>query len=116
MFASTLRRTLGASAALALVISFGIAAHAQDKMSSGAKKPAPAPTKMEGKMAGPVYACTKCKVYTTPEMAKHMGYRDAMGHKLTKMSQVPAGYTDATKMGKNMDKMSPKMKTSGSKM
>jgi hypothetical protein len=123
MFAKNLSRSVGTSAALALAIAFAAAAHAQtttgSKMSSDKKA-----SMSSSKMAGPVYACSKCKVYTSPEMAKKMGYKDAMGHKLVKMSAVPAGYNDATHMGKNMDKMSPKMdskmssdkKMSGSKM
>jgi hypothetical protein len=123
-----LRRAVGASAALVLSVAFAAAASAQTttggKMDSGKmssdKKAAMSSGKMDSKMAGPVYACSKCKVYTSPDMAKKMGYKDAMGHKLVKMSKAPAGYTDAAKMGKNMDKMSPKMsgdkKMSGSKM
>jgi len=115
MFASTLRRALGASAVLALVVSVGIAAHAQDKMSSGAKKPATPPAKtMEGKVAGPVYVCKMCKTYMSAADAKKAGYKDPMGHKMTKMDKPPAGYMAASaKMSGHMDS---KMNTSGSKM
>jgi hypothetical protein len=102
MFASTLRRALGVSAALALAVSFGPAAHAQDKMSSGAKKPAPAPTKMESKITGPVYVCKMCKTVMTPAEAKKAGYKDPMGHKMVKMDKAPAGYTHASMMDSHM--------------
>ncbi len=59
-----------------------------------------------------VYVCTTCKAYYSPTAAKKMGYKDAMGHKLTKMSSVPSGYSDGSKMG---SKMGAKM-DSGSKM
>src|SRR5690348_5926271 len=113
MFASTLRRALGASTALALVVSVGIAAHAQDKM-RGAKKPSPAPTKMEGKMAGPVYVCKICKTYMSAAEAKKAGYKDPMGHKMAKMDKAPACYMHASMMGSHMGHMDSKMKSSGS--
>jgi hypothetical protein len=46
-----------------------------------------------------VYVCTKCKEYWTPAQAKKMGYKDSMGHKLTKMSKTPAGFMAGGKMG-----------------
>lgn len=49
-------------------------------------------------MAKGVYVCTNCKAYYTPMQAKKMGYKDSMGHKLTKMSKAPAGFMDGSKM------------------
>ncbi len=49
-------------------------------------------------MAKGVYVCKMCKAYYTPMQAKKMGYKDSMGHKLTKMSKTPAGYMDGSKM------------------
>ena len=46
-----------------------------------------------------VYVCTECKEYWTPAQAKKMGYKDAMGHKLTKMPKTPAGFAAGGKMG-----------------
>ena len=45
-----------------------------------------------------VYVCKDCKAYYSPTAAKKMGYKDGMGHKLTKMSKVPAGFMDGSKM------------------
>lgn len=39
-----------------------------------------------------VYVCKDCKETFTPMQAKKMGYKDPMGHTLTKMNQAPAGY------------------------
>lgn len=44
-----------------------------------------------------VYACDKCKVYYTSAQAKKLGYKDAMGHKLTKRSKAPSGYMMGSK-------------------
>jgi hypothetical protein len=56
---------------------------------------------MHGKMmssAKTVYVCKKCSMYYTPAQAKAMKYVDPMGHKLMKMSKVPAGYTMGSKI------------------
>ncbi len=45
-----------------------------------------------------VYVCKTCKAYYSPMAAKKMGYKDPMGHKLTKMSKAPAGFMDGSKM------------------
>lgn len=49
-----------------------------------------------------VYACTECKAYYSASKAKQMGYKDPMGHKLTKMAKAPAGYANGDKMGGKM--------------
>lgn len=56
--------------------------------------------KSMGKMtaAKTVYVCKDCKEYFSPMSAKKMGYKDGMGHKLTKMSKAPAGFADGSKM------------------
>ena len=46
-----------------------------------------------------VYVCKDCKQYFSAADAKKMGYKDGMGHKLTKMAKVPAGFMDGTKSG-----------------
>ena len=46
-----------------------------------------------------VYVCTKCKEYFSSTAAKKMGYKDGMGHKLTKVSKAPSGYADGAKAG-----------------
>jgi hypothetical protein len=45
-----------------------------------------------------VYVCKDCKAYYSAMQAKKMGYKDGMGHTLTKMSKAPAGFTDGSKM------------------
>ncbi len=45
-----------------------------------------------------VYVCKMCKAYYSPMQAKKMGYKDGMGHKLTKMSKAPMGYMNGSKM------------------
>ena len=52
-----------------------------------------------GKMtaAKTVYVCKQCKEYFSPMSAKKMGYKDSMGHTLTKMSKAPAGFADGAK-------------------
>jgi len=56
--------------------------------------------KSMGKMtaAKTVYVCKDCKAYYSAMQAKKLGYKDSMGHKLTKMSKAPAGFTDGSKM------------------
>jgi curli biogenesis system outer membrane secretion channel CsgG len=56
--------------------------------------------KPTGKMAAAktVYVCKDCKASYSAAQAKKMGYKDGMGHKLTKMSKAPAGYMDGSKM------------------
>ncbi len=44
-----------------------------------------------------VYVCKTCREYFSPTAAKKIGYKDGMGHKLTKMSQAPAGFMDGAK-------------------
>jgi len=60
-------------------------------------KPMPAMHKTMAAAKG-VYVCKTCKAYYSPTAAKKMGYKDGMGHKLTKMSKVPAGFMDGSKM------------------
>lgn len=73
-----------------------------------------APKRFHGKMphkamvGKTVYACTECKMYYPAAQAKKMGYKDPMGHTLTKMSKIPAGFADGSKMG-GMDAMHGKM-------
>ncbi len=43
--------------------------------------------------ANSVYVCKDCHETFTPMQAKKMGYKDPMGHTLTKMSKAPAGFT-----------------------
>ncbi len=45
-----------------------------------------------------VYVCKECKASFSAADAKKMGYKDSMGHKLTKMSKTPAGFSDGSKM------------------
>jgi len=45
-----------------------------------------------------VYVCKDCKQYFSPMSAKKMGYKDSMGHTLTKVSKAPAGFMDGSKM------------------
>ncbi len=45
-----------------------------------------------------VYVCKDCKQYFSPMSAKKMGYKDSMGHTLTKVSKAPAGFSDGSKM------------------
>ncbi len=45
-----------------------------------------------------VYVCKDCKAFYSPAMAKKMGYKDGMGHKLVKEAKTPAGYMDGSKM------------------
>ncbi len=47
-----------------------------------------------------VYVCKDCKEYYSASSAKKMGYKDGMGHTLTKVSKTPAGYMngDTAKM------------------
>jgi hypothetical protein len=45
-----------------------------------------------------VYVCKDCKAFYSPAMAKKMGYKDGMGHKLVKQAKAPAGYADGSKM------------------
>ena len=85
-----------AAAAVPFVLSASPAS-AQSKMAP-AQKMTPA-GKMAQKMA-PVYVCKECKQYTDSMMAKKMGYKDPMGHKLVKMAKAPEGYAKMGKMGK----------------
>lgn len=86
------RRLAAAAAVLALLAAAPLTAQAS------------AHGKMPHKMtASPtVYACKMCKAYYTPTAAKKMGYKDGMGHPLTKMNEAPVGYTDDSKMGGKM--------------
>lgn len=45
-----------------------------------------------------VYVCKDCHVYYSPAAAKKSGYKDSMGHPLTKVSKTPAGYLDGSQM------------------
>lgn len=42
-------------------------------------------------MGRAVYVCKQCKAAYTPAQARKMGYRDPMGHKMTKMAKLPPG-------------------------
>jgi hypothetical protein len=68
--------------------------------SAGMAQQKPAMHKPAAKMtaAKTVYVCKDCKAYYSPMQAKKMGYKDGMGHKLTKMSKAPAGFSDGSKM------------------
>jgi len=44
------------------------------------------------------YVCKACKAFCTPLAAKKMGYKDGMGHPLTRVKKTPAGYMDGSKM------------------
>lgn len=104
------RYALAVCAALGLSLALTTApVRAQDKPTQ--------PGKMAGKpaMKGPVYTCSECKVYYSPDAAKKMGYKDPMGHKMTKMDKAPAGYTMGSDMkmgGKMGDKMGGATKAS----
>lgn len=94
-------RIAGTAALIAATLPFCFAAPSmtlQTKMMDSSKMQSHKP------MAGGVYVCKACKSYMSPAMAKKMGYKDAMGHKMMMMSKAPAGYKDGDKMGK-MDKM-----------
>lgn len=101
----TLLRRLAAGAAAtafaALLMAAPVTSQASHKMAH--HKMAPKAT--AGKT---VYACTECKMYYPAAQAKKMGYKDSMGHTLTKMSKAPAGFADGSKMG-GMDAMHGKM-------
>jgi len=45
-----------------------------------------------------VYVCKDCKEYYSASSAKQMGYKDGMGHTLTKVSKTPAGYMNGDKV------------------
>lgn len=49
-------------------------------------------------VAHTVYVCKHCKTFYSPAMAKKMGYKDGMGHKLVKQAKAPSGYMDGNKM------------------
>ena len=49
-------------------------------------------------MAKAVYVCSKCKVAYTPAQAMKMGYKDPMGHKMSKMTKLPPGVKMMGKM------------------
>lgn len=68
--------------------------------SAGMAQQKPAMHKPMGKMtaAKTVYVCKDCKAYYSAAQAKKLGYKDGMGHKLTKMSKAPAGFSDGSKM------------------
>jgi transposase-like protein len=95
--------------------------HAQEK--SMAKKPAMKSSKMthkmSGKMSSTVYVCKECKMAYSMNTAKSMKMKDGMGHMLTKMSKMPAGYKmmdgKIDKMGSKMDKMDKMDKMGGKK-
>lgn len=119
---------LFAVASLGSAVLTAVPASAQDKMSGGKMSGGKmSGDKMSGgKMAGgkmaskSVYVCKTCKTYFSAADAAKKGYKDPMGHKLTKMDKTPAGYKDGMKtaMGKDSH-MGGKMgggKMSGDKM
>ena len=63
---------------------------------------APAKHKAAASASKVVYACTECKAYYSAATAKKLGYKDSMGHKLTKMAKAPAGFANGDKMGGKM--------------
>lgn len=85
---------------------------------------APTHSKMAAHAAAPVYACKECKLYYSASAAKKMGYKDPMGHMLTRMAKAPAGYRSggAAAGGKMaahrvpMSSLSPMPKMGSSKM
>lgn len=87
-----------ALAGVVLCLASATSAFAQDKMEGDKMKgdKMPAKTKMEdkGKMKakGPVYVCKECKMGFSAAEAKKMKYKDGMGHKMAKMTKMPAGY------------------------
>ncbi len=72
--------------------------------SAGMAQQKPAMHKPMGKPMGKtasaksVYVCKDCKAYYSAMQAKKMGYKDSMGHTLTKMGKAPAGFMDGSKM------------------
>lgn len=74
------------------VCAAGLAPTASAFPKEAAKKPV-AVKKMPAKnmMAKAVYVCNKCKVAYTPAQAMKMGYKDPMGHKMSKMTKLPPG-------------------------
>ena len=41
---------------------------------------------------GAVYVCKTCRLYETPATAKKMGYKDELGHHVSRVSNAPTGY------------------------
>ena len=89
-----------AALAAGLALFSASAAQAQQKPMSHPMMHKPMMHKPMGKMtaAKTVYVCKTCKEYFSPMSAKKMGYKDGMGHKLTKMSKAPVGFADGSKM------------------
>lgn len=82
----------------AAVFCVGIAPRVNALPKEGAERPAtrktmPGMRKMPAKkmMAKGVYVCKVCKVAYTPAQARKMGYKDPMGHRMTRMAKLPPG-------------------------
>ncbi len=87
-----------AAALTVLSASAGLAQTAKPMMHKPMKHAAMKPLGHSSLMAAKtVYVCKDCKEYWPAAEAKKMGYKDSMGHKLTKMSKAPAGFMDGTK-------------------
>ena len=67
--------------------------------SAGMAQQKPAMHKPAAKItaAKTVYVCKDCKEYFSAMQAKKMGYKDGMGHKLTKVAKAPTGFMDGSK-------------------
>ncbi len=77
-----------------LALGLALTAGANSTQAAPMHKPM-AHTRMAAKT---VYVCKACKETFTPMQAKKLGYKDPMGHTLTKMSKAPAGYTPGGSM------------------
>jgi hypothetical protein len=73
------------------LISLSTVVQAETKMSTEK-------TAHSAKVSHSYYVCKLCQVYYSPANAKKLGYKDQMGHKLVKVSKIPAGYGDGMKM------------------
>lgn len=87
--------TLAASASFAQTSTMSHSTMAHSTMSHSAMSHSAMHKPMASKA---VYVCKDCKAFYSPTQAKKMGYKDSMGHKLTKMSKAPAGFSDGSKM------------------
>ena len=86
-----------AAALTVLSASAGLAQTAKPTMHKPMKHAMAKPMGHSMMAAKTVYVCKDCKEYWPAAEAKKMGYKDSMGHKLTKMSKAPAGFLDGTK-------------------
>jgi hypothetical protein len=89
------------AASLAIVAASAPPSLAQEKMGTGkmthsGKMSGSGGKMMSKKMDKSMYCCQACKMCFSSTDAHKMHMKDPMGHKLTKMAKMPAGY----KMGK----------------